>query len=238
MKKYLNVMAIFLLLTLTSVNAASCSLEDQVKINDEAGLVNVSAEPYEYEYVGMIEDTGESSTFTAYLGSINIYNLTENLYAIVSNGQAKKTINYYENNGGVNQVSTGSMEMLKTYTVSIYPTNTRCGRTAIREFQITVPLENPYYKMAICSENPDYFYCSQFLNIENISRDDFSKGIEEYINQKKKKEEEKRKEGIIDLATSFFKRNWLAIVIVIIIIISGITTYIYLRNKKRKEQIV
>lgn len=238
MKKYLFILVSFALLTLNTVNAETCSLETQVKINNEAGVVTAVSEPFEYKYSSVVEDTGENSIFTGYLGSINIYNLTENLYAVVSNGQAKKTVTYADTNDGVNKISTGSMNMLKTYTISIFPTNTRCGTTALRELQVTVPIENPYHKMQICNEYPDYFYCSQFLNIENISRDEFSQGINEYINQKKTKEEEKRHEGVIDTATNFIKKHWVAIIIVIIILSSGIGFYIYMRNKKRKEQIV
>ena len=139
---------------------------------------------------------------------------------------------------GVNKVSTGSMNVLKNYTVSIYPSDTKCGKTSLREFQVTVPIENPYYKMQICTENPDYFYCTQFLNIENISRDDFTKGINEYINKKKSEEEEKRHEGILNTATSFVQKHWPVILISVLLIAAVTGVYIYIKNKKKKEHIV
>lgn len=223
---------------IANVKAETCSLEKQVTINNEAGLVSVNAEPFEYQYSSTVEDTGEVSEFTGYLGSINIYNLTENLYAVISNGSAKKTVNYSADTNGINKVSTGSMNVLKNYTVSIYPSDTKCGKTSLREFQVTIPIENPYYKMQICTENPDYFYCTQFLNIENISRDDFTKGINEYINKKKSEEEEKRHEGILDTATTFMKKHWLVILISALLIASATGVYIYIKNKKKKEHIV
>ena len=61
--------------------------------------------------------------------------------------------------------------------------------------------------MHICTENPDYFYCTQFLNIENISRDDFTKGINEYINKKKSEEEEKRHEGILEYSHLIYEKT-------------------------------
>ena len=223
---------------IANVKAETCSLEKQVTINNEAGLVSVNAEPFEYQYSSTVEDTGEVSEFTGYLGSINIYNLTENLYAVISNGSAKKTVNYSADTNGVNKVSTGSMNVLKNYTISIYPSDTKCGKTSLREFQVTIPIENPYYKMQICTENPDYFYCTQFLNIENISRDDFTKGINEYINKKKSEEEEKRHEGMLNTATSFMKKHWLVILISVLLIASATGVYIYIKNKKKKEHIV
>lgn len=238
MKKYLFSFLTFSLLMIANVKAETCSLEKQVTINNEAGLVSVNAEPFEYQYSSTVEDTGEVSEFTGYLGSINIYNLTENLYAVISNGSAKKTVNYSADTNGVNKVSTGSMNVLKNYTVSIYPSDTKCGKTSLREFQVTIPIENPYYKMQICTENPDYFYCTQFLNIENISRDDFTKGINEYINKKKSEEEEKRHEGILDTATTFMKKHWLVILISALLIASATGVYIYIKNKKKKEHIV
>lgn len=239
MKKYLiEIASLFLLITVTA-NAETCPLEKKVQINNEAGLVTATSEPYAYEYTDMIEDTGEVVTNTAYLGSINIYNLTENLYAVISNGSAKKTVTYADAYDGVNKISTGDMNMLKTYTISIYPTNKRCDTNAIRELQVTIPIENPYYKLQVCKDYRDYFYCSQFLNIENISRDDFTNGIEEYISQKQKEEEEEnRHEGIIDTATSFVKKHWIVVLIVIMLIIFSTWFYIHNKNKKRKEHIV
>ena len=229
MKKYLFSFLTFSLLMIANVKAETCSLEKQVTINNEAGLVSVNAEPFEYQYSSTVEDTGEVSEFAGYLGSINIYNLTENLYAVISNGSAKKTVNYSADTNGVNKVSTGSMNVLKNYTISIYPSDTKCGKTSLREFQVTIPIENPYYKMQICT---------QFLNIENISRDDFTKGINEYINKKKSEEEEKRHEGILNTATSFMKKHWLVILISVLLIASATGVYIYIKNKKKKEHIV
>ena len=220
------------------VNAAACTLEDQVKVNNEAGAVTVSASPFEYTYTD--EDTESGETFNAidYLGMVYIYNLTPDIYAVVSSGSSKTNVYYDEENPSVSSYISGGMASVKNYKISIYPTNTNCGKTAIRELNVTVPRLNRYYSYDSCSNYPDYFYCSQFMTSDDIAEEDFVKGITEYAKTHKSANDETRKEGFLEETTNFVKKHWLIIILVILVIGGSIGTFIYIRNKKRKEQIV
>lgn len=238
MKNKYFIYLIICLLIAVKVNAEACTLETKVSVNNDAGSVNASASSFEYSYTDTDSENGEEYEATAYTGLIHIYNLTPNIYAVASDGKKKITLNYDEENPNQVSFSTGGMSFLKEYTISIYPTNTNCGKSAIRELKVTVPRLNKYYAYDSCSDYPDYFYCSQFLSVNDITEEEFTKGIADYAKSHQSKSDENRKEGFLEETTNFLKKNWLIITIIIVIIISGLTTFIIIRNKKRKEQIV
>ena len=234
-KRYLLFMLI-LMFSFIKVNAETCSLQDQTTINNEAGSVSAKAYAYENERYIEDEETDESGVSKVYYGMIDIYNLTENLYAVLEYDNKRIRLDY--NNQDVISYTTGSMVNVRDCTISIYSTNTTCGKSAIRTLNVTVPRENNYHYYNECDDYPDYFYCSQFMTVDSISYDDFAIGLEAYSKSHKSKSEEERKEGFLEETSSFIKKNWLIITIIIIIIIGGTGTFIYIKNKKRKEQIV
>ena len=236
-RKYL-IFATICLCLLFKVNAETCSLETQVAINNDAGSVSVSATPFEYGYTDNDTETGEEYEGTAYTGLVHVYNLTSNIYAVASSDNDKITLNYDENNPNQVTFSSGGMGYVKNYKISNYSTNKSCGKTAIRELNITVPRLNRYYSYDSCNDYPDYFYCSQFLTVDDISEDDFVSGLKDYAKTVNNKNDETRQEGFFKETTNFIKKHWLIIIISIALIGGGITTFVILRNKKRKEQIV
>ncbi len=238
MKKNYFIFGIIGLLACVKVNAEVCPFETQVAINNDAGSVSVSASPFEYEFTDTDTENDEEYDGTAYTGLVHIYNLTKNIYAVASDGTNKITLNYDEENPNQVTFSTGGMAFLKEYKISIYPTNTSCGKTAIRELNVTVPRLNRYYSYDSCSDYPDYFYCQQFLSVEDISEEDFVNGLDEYAKSNKNKSDENRKEGIIDGTKDFIKDHWLITAIITIVIVGSIGTFIFFKRKKRKEHIV
>lgn len=218
------------------VKAASCPVEMKVKINNESGSVNAISDSFEYEYPVTDSEVGETTIEKGYLGTIKIYNLTENIYAVVANGQDKKTVNYNKDLDNIVAVSTGAMNVVKEYTVSIYPTNEECGTAAIRTIQVAVPRINRFYTMPICSTYPDYYYCSKFLTVEDISNSDFDRGIENYIASEKNKGNESRKEGIVNITKTFINKH--RIIISIIIVVAIIAIVVINKVKKSKERVI
>ena len=239
----LNIIA-FSVIGLKNVSAAACTLEQQVKVNNEAGLVSYSVQPFEYHYsnpdVSAENKDSDETQISGYLGMLEIYNLTDNIYVTVadSNENSQTKYTYNDSADGTVSLSTGSMEYLKNYTISIFASNEDCSKNAIRTIDVVVPRENRYYYSDYCENYPDYFYCSQFLNLEEISQDDFNRGIKEYAKTHKSATNDNRKEGIIEVTADFAKNNWLIIAIVIIVILGIIAGAIVIKNKKRKKQIV
>lgn len=238
MKKNALFLVICFLGLFIKVNAASCSLEKRVKLNNEAGAVTATSEPFEYNYMTNDDITDEQIIQTSYLGAIKIYNLTENLYAIATYGDDKKTINYGSGSNNINTISTGAMDIVKEYTVSVYPTDTSCGKDAIRTLQVSVPRYNTYSVTPKCIEYPDYFYCSKFLTVDNISREDFSSGLEQYISSQDSKKNESRHEGFIKAAENLIKKHWLLSGILLITLIAVVISIVLNKKRKDKERIV
>ena len=169
---------------------------------------------------------------------IDVYNLTSDIYAILEYDSSKYRLDYDPETDGEVSYSTGGMGKVKEYTISIYPVDTECGKKAIRQINVTVPRANQYYNESICSDYPDYFYCQEFMTADDIAYIDFVNGINEYAKTHKSVNDETRKEGFLKETTNFVKKHWVIVTIVILIIIGGTGTFIYLRNKKRKEEIV
>ena len=78
MKKNLFMVILFLILN-TNIVHASCSLEEQVKINNAAGAVNAVASRLDYSYEDHDDDLNEDITTNGYTGIVYVYNLTRNL---------------------------------------------------------------------------------------------------------------------------------------------------------------
>lgn len=226
------------LLFIPKVKAEYCTLERQAELNNAAGAVTAKGYPYSYNYTSTDPDSGEEITGTSYLGMIDVYNLTSDIYAILEYDSSKYRLDYDPETDGEVSYSTGGMGKVKQYTISIYPVDTECGKKAIRQINVTVPRANQYYNESICSDYPDYFYCQEFMTADDIAYIDFVNGINEYAKTHKSVNDETRKEGILEETTNFVKKHLVIVTVVILIIIGGTGTFIYLRNKKRKEEIV
>ncbi len=236
MKKNLFMGILFLVLNINTVHA-SCSLEDQVKINNAAGAVNANASRLEYSYDDHDDEYDEDLTVTSYTGIIYVYNLTKDIYFEISDDTTKEIYTYADDVNGAVAVSTGSMAVVKNYNIAIYPTDKTCGTTAVRTIQVTLPRYNEYSASSYCTDYPNYYYCQQFLNADIITYDDFMSGLNEYA-KTHKKEDETRREGILENTIKFVKKYWYFIVIVICIVI-GIAIFIKrYKDEKRKKEIV
>jgi len=229
---------ITVLLSINIVNAKSCSLEDQATVNNHAGLVTVSASPLSYTYTSNNSETGEEEETTAYTGMIYVNNVTEDLYITIDDGENVDTFKYSDAINDIITYNTGGMGYVKNYTVNVYATNTNCSKSAIRQLNVTVPRLNTYYSSDLCQENPDYFYCSQFMTVDDITYSAFYEGVTKYSEEQKQKEEENRKSNVINDTTNFIKNYWYIIVIVIVIVTGVTLTIIRIRRKKREKEIV
>lgn len=234
MKKQMFIFILFMFLGIIKVEA-TCSLEERVQVNNAAGAVNVVADKLKYTYSSYDEEHDETYDIDAYTGMIYVYNLTPEIYFNITDGKNKETYTYDDDINGAVAVSTGSMAVVKDYTIAIYSTNTSCGTTPVRTISATLPRYNPFSSYQSCSEYPNYYYCQQFLNADLITETQFMNGLEEYA-KTHKKEDESRREGIFENTVKFVKKYWYFIVIVICLFI-GIVIFIkrYKDEKRRKE---
>lgn len=235
-KTFLMIIPIVLFLPI--VKAETCTNEEQIKVNNAAGLVNVKAYPFSYT-VGGVDETeeepGKTEYYDTYMGMIDIYNVTEDIYVVLSGNSKKVTLNYEDGIDGTITYSTGNMTNIKEYTISIYSKNSECGKSAIRTINVTVPRLNEYYTEDICSDYPDYYYCSQFMTSDSVVYEEFMNGINEYSKTHNKANDDTRKEGIIDQTKDFVSSHKILIVSVIVIIFVIVGIYGYRKYKIRKR---
>lgn len=236
--KKIFLVTLFCLFTfITRVNAEYCDYERKAKINNEAANVNVTHETYEDFYMVEGLEPGKMEQASQWYGIVHIYNVTPNLKVTVTDRNGKKYNFDYKNVvEDTITLNAGLAYEVNRYTVDVYYSDSECGKEPVRSLNITIPRYNNYSEYAECATYPDYYYCKQFITLDDITEKQFHQGIKEYAEQLKTQEkEEKKKQSIIYKTTSFLKKNWLIISLVVIVIIGGVAFIII---KKRKDRIV
>lgn len=236
MQKKMFICLLFIILGISKVNA-SCSLEEQVTVNNAAGAVNVVSDKLKYTYSTYDPEHDETFDVDDYTGIIYVYNLTPDIYFNITDGKNKETYTYADDINGAVAVSTGTMAVVKNYTIAIYSTNKSCGTTPVRTISTVIPRYNNFSGYTSCQEYPDYYYCQQFLNSDLISETEFQKGLDEYA-KTHKKSDESRRENFIESTMQFIKKYWLYILIALVIVASSILIYKKYLEEKRKKEIV
>ena len=91
--------------------------------------------------------------------------------------------------------------------------------------------------MRINRSGEDYYYCKQFVTLDDIKESEFKSGVKAYSEEKEKKQkEEERKNNSIIYKTLTFADKYKWVIIPIVIVVAGGIGYIVI--KKRKERIV
>lgn len=239
MKKFKYVvLAVFMFLFMGSVNAEVCSYETKAKINNEAANVKVDYETYEYKqnindptYDEVIEDS-------TWYGLIHIYNLTDNLsFKVIDKNGKKYEYSYSNTNNGEFTINTGIAMSVKNYIVELYYADSDCGKSSVRTFNVTIPRYNIYSDYGECIGNEDYYYCKQFVTLDDIKESEFKSGVKAYSEERKKKQqEEERKDNSIIYKTLTFADKYKWVIILVCVVVAG--TIVYIVVKKRKERIV
>ncbi len=200
---------------------AECSYKEQYALSELASNVKanyeVAPEPELY--------------FT-----VNIYNLTSDLYINVMNGNAGegKTYTYDENNSGNISFTNYEIYSKNEYKIEVYSTSGSCGSTLLRTISVVTPRYNPYYNTAICEDIKEYSLCQKWYDFE-MSFDDLKTRIEEYKSSKIKEEEKKAEEekSFIVKTINFIKTNYLYFIIGGVVVIGVIITIIIIIRKRR-----
>ncbi len=231
MKKVLVLVPFMLFLCFTNYVYAECDYETQAKINNAAGAVRAEYETFLYENDYYDETYGEYVTDSYWYGLIHIYNITEDIYinVIDNNGNSRKYTIDDVSADNVIYVGTGMANEVKKYKIEVYATDSSCIDNVIRTIDISIPRYNLFSIYSQCDEYPDYYYCSEFVFLDNISEKEFYKGIEDYA----KRKEEEDKEGIIGQAVDLLKNNWVPIAILVACLSAGGYIF-YIKVYKRK----
>lgn len=169
--------------------------------------------------------------------TVNIFNLTEDVYIVVSddNTRARTEYNYTEENKG--NISIRSDEIYKKveFTIEVFPRYVSCANNNLRNITISTPRFNPYYSSYLCDDIKEYSLCQKWSDFE-ISFEDFKKRIDEYKISLTKEEEKTQDEAdvsLMDKLVDFVLDNYILIMASGAIIVGGAVAGIITIRKRR-----
>jgi len=230
-------LACFLMFS-TRVNA-TCDYETQVKLAREAANVEAVYEvglygTGEYDESEIIGEDGNPILYEIdeQLIVASIYNITENLYVVVTNKNTKeeRIYHYSDSDKGVVSWKESDFEEVQTFEIAIYSEHTDCSGTELKKFEFKLPKYNIHSAMAYCY-NVDTYFCKEWITEPlNMSDDDIeAKGFQEQFKAEEiKKEEEKKEEN------NFWKKYSIYIILSAILLL-GVTTVVIVIKKQRSK---
>lgn len=229
-----------------NVNAAECSYEKQVELNNIASTVKATYEAVDIDsgekyYDGTFDENGNPNMTEYYVKGfkVKLLNLTNDLIAEVTNSLGQtRTITYADTNNGSVDLWTNSAENLITYTINIRATDGECGGTDLRTIDLLIPRYNYYSETSFCQNNPEFEYCQEFTtassDIDLIKFDEMSKKYTEEKN-KDNKQEKSQKNSFLNKIKIFFKEK--GVLVFSIIGIVGVIIVVLLVIRKRRRLI-
>ena len=242
MKKIaLSIFALFVLLV-PAVVLAECDYAEQNRLN--ALSANINADYTVSNRTVVLEGTdhrGEEITeeVEEKYFMINVYNLTKDLYIVVTNNydSSETTYNFSDVKDGIISFAAPTSDKTVEFTVKVYTTNTECSGNALRTFTVRSPMVNPFVKYEICNDAPDFYLCQEYLTADiDITDSQFLERAESYIEGlKTKKEEEKNSgdDGIFSQILNFISNYWIFLVGGIVVIGVIVTVIVIIRVRRR-----
>ena len=234
-RKFLFFIALILSFSL-SVKASTCSDERIIELSTQANNVNVSYVGYDNisePFTNPLDDTeGDVNIVPSFY--IVIYNLTDQLNAVIKNENTKKMVVVTSKNAkdGVIYVDAGAADSIKNFTITIRSNNSNCLNEILKTTTVTTPMYNRFYEYSLCEENPDFNMCQEytFTDYSSVRDKVFSEKVEEYKEQKRKEEENKK---VFNRVLNFIIKYLWVFILVVILVIAGVVYYIIKRKKSR-----
>ncbi len=171
--KQLKYILIFIILVFIPniVKADDCSVTNTSRLKKIASNITTK-----YDYVENLPATGYGSVnFTA-----TISNVISDIYIMKVDDYDNQlgTLYYGDSN---NQVAiSGLSEGTSYHFLAFGNIDNGCKGTLVYEFYVTTPNYNKYYTNTLCKKVPDYKFCQKWVNT-NLTEEEFTKNINEYI---------------------------------------------------------
>lgn len=233
-----------------NVNAAECSYEKQVKLNDIASTVKATYEEVEIDtgdttyYVdpntGAV-DTNKIIPIKEVGFNLKIINMTNNIYIVANNITTGETKTYYysDSNKGTINLGQKMADEIYTYKFQILSTDNECPGINLRTIDLVLPRYNYFSELEVCEKYPEYSYCQRFLtNTQDIDYMEFEKGIENYKQTTKNEEIKKKKEeNLKNKIKRIIEENKIIILITTVVVVAGVATTAIIVNKRRSRLI-
>lgn len=240
MDKICQKILVFLCLFIVGVSNASaastCDYETQVKLNSEAANIKASYEVKEIVTGNKIEaDLGdEEYVDETYQGvEVSIYNMTENLYLIITNNETNetKTYRYQDTDNGTIKLVRGEdgLEEIVTYQITVYSNHNDCKDEELKKINLVTPKYNSFSADALCDGSSKY-YCQEYITEDlNMTYSDFLK----QANSGSKNNDNKDTDS--ETEKSFFVKYGVYMIGGILVILLGVVTTVIVRKKQRSS---
>ena len=242
------VVALSSLFLLTNVKAVTCGYEEKAKLNNEIANVKTN-----YEIKERILDKSEYSIPDSLVGteyeenyvaktdyiSVNVLNLTENMYVDVTNDydNAQKIYQYSDTTNGNLSFDWYEVKEIVTYTIKVYTSNTTgCSGELLKTLTVKLPRFNEYSDYSICENFPDYYLCQRYVTYEKVEFDSFASRMATEIEKKYQEEnEEKENSKWYKKVGEFISKHKLVFITggVVLISAAGIATFIIIKKRRR-----
>lgn len=247
--KYALFATLLFSLAVGRVNAASCSYEEQAKLNSEVANIKTNFEikqrimdRSEYDIPDVLIGTPEADEYVATQDyfQVNILNLTENVYIEITNNvdSTKDTYQYSNATDGNVSFTREDIGTLITYTIKVYASaNTGCEGSLLKTLYVSLPRYNSFSTYSICENMPDHDMCQKYVNFEEMSFSDFETEMKEEV-EKIQKEEAKKNEHDAKWyvqVLSFVKEHKVAFIIggAGVLVASGTVAFVIIKRRRR-----
>lgn len=247
MQKIINIIVLIIVSVFTFnliTNADTCTYKEKNEYGAYATNVNMGYSVID-EYNGTSCPQGEgectNNTYSGFHFLISINNLTDKIYATVTEDLNKTTTNYYYNdtNKGNIEITQDYSDSRVNYSIVIKIKDGACAETILRRKTVTTPRFNPYSNYPICQGIEDFGLCNRFYDFE-VSEDEFYNRTYDYLKKQEEENEEdknenKDKSSVLNNIKDFIKDNYIYITSGTVVLIVAISIVVI---KKRRDRLV
>lgn len=239
---------------ITNVKATSiCSYEEQAKLNSAVANIKANYEeataevdksqygPAEYFENDPDTNTQNAEALDYNYFKVNILNLTNDFYAIITNDQNANTItvDYSKTSDGTYSFNWENLNSISNLTIKIYSSSaTNCKNELYRTVYLTLPRYNEYYYSSYCTQYPNYYLCQKYVTYDFISYDEFLTKMNSYNDEQEKTTINNEKDKTFWEKIKLFIENNKTLFIIsgtVIVIAAGTFTIITIAKRRKNK---
>lgn len=195
------------------IDASECSNEDRNRLQNLANNVSVTLVEH---------DNGTfDATFSGLSNELKIYSTTTYL-------------NYYNTlPTPIGETTIKNLKYGETYQFRLSG-YAKCYSNVIKTITVNIPSKNPYYGDEVCNNAKDYSLCQKWADVD-ISYDEFTKKVNEYIeNNKKNGNNNTNQNGKKNNFFEFYEKYYWPTFIGMICIL-GLLIFLWLKENKKNK---
>ena len=215
MKKLMKLILFVLVVSLPIQIKAYCTTDDKLRYSSLASNIETSYDYVEYE--------------DRVLFNITTHNVHSDL--IVLDKQTGKR--YSSKSSKLNNFTITNLKDGQSYVFEIYANNSDCTYRVYNTLYVTIPKFNKYYKDPVCAGASDYLYCQKWVEIGNLSHEQFIKLVNDHKNRPTEEEivDEEENTNWLYIIGDFWAKYYLYISLGLILVCISI---IIIQSKREK----